>query len=465
MPSLVSAHPDVPGRRISAANVYEASSTRMLARWVAGVDNHGVSDSAFAWATHAVLDWLAVTIAGSSEPLVRLLRDEYGTAQPGRAVVCDARRAGSLQAALINGAAGHALDFDDVAARMHGHPSAPVMPAALALAQMCRANGRDFLRAIVVGHEVQAQIGDMLGKSHYARGFHATGTIGTFGSAAAAASLLGLDGERSAHALGLAAAQAAGLKSMFGTMAKPLHAGKAAMNGLMAAQLAARGFTANTEALEGFQGFAWTQADAVVPLQTINTRDGFAIEQTLFKYHAACYLTHSAIEAVCALRQQHDLDLDAMQALELGVSHGHLSVCDITEPRTGLNVKFSIRQLALLALDGADTAALALYTDRTALDPRYVAARARVHVVPTDDLPGPHAAVVTLHTRDGRTLVAKANVGVPAADTGAQWQRLADKARTLVTPILGKTKFERLLAKVTALVSAPSVATLMEAVQ
>ena len=437
-------------------------STRRLAQWIASTGNEAISAPAYEWARHATLDWLAVTLAGQTEPLVQMLREEYaGVSSP---LVCDARRCGALHAALVNGAAGHALDFDDVAARMHGHPSVPVLPAALAMAQLHGASGRDFLRAVVVGHEVESRIGEVMGGTHYARGFHATGTIGTFGAAAAAASLLRLDAERTAHALGLAAAQAAGLKSMFGTMAKPLHAGKAAMNGVMAAQLAARGFTANTDALECFQGFAWTQADAVQPLLPIDTAQGFAIEQTLFKYHAACYLTHSTIEAMRSLRQRDGVGLDALETLTIQVAAGHLSVCDIAEPATGLNLKFSIRQLALLALDGADTAALGLYADATALDPRYAAVRGRVRVQPTE-LPHHHAAVVTLTTRDGRTLTAQANVGIAATDAAAQWARLAAKARAITVPVLGAERFTRLLAQLQALADAPSIHPLMETLQ
>jgi len=449
----------------TAATLPAEGSTRRLARWIAGLGNAAVSASAFEWATHATLDWLAVTIAAASDPLVRMVDEAFGApAAGGVPPLCDARRTGAWRAALVNGTAGHALDFDDVSARMHGHPSVPVLPVALAIAQSLPVSGRDFLRAVVAGHEVQARIGEVLGGSHYARGFHVTGTIGTFGAAAAAATLLGLDEERTAHALGLAATQAAGLKSMFGTMAKPLHAGKAAMNGLMAAQLAARGFTANTDAIECAQGFAWTQADEVVALRPIDARDGFAVEQTLFKYHASCYLTHSTIEAMRELRPRLGAGLDDMQSLEIAVPAGHLSVCDIAEPRTGLNLKFSIRHLAVLALDGADTAALDLYTDRTAQNPRHAQARSRVRVTPTE-LKHKHAAQVTLRTRDGQTLTAKANVGIPASDPAMQWERLTQKARAIAVPVLGQSRFERLHAQVAALAQAPSIIPLMETLQ
>lgn len=213
--------------------------TRLLAEWISETDDAAISANALEWARHVMLDWLAVGIAGAGEPLVRMLAQEYGgSADLPCALLASGARARPHDAALIDGAAGHALDFDDVASRMFGHPSVPVVPAAQALAQVGRACGRDLLRALVVGHEVESRLGEMVGPSHYLHGFHATGTVGTFGAAAACANLRRLTADETAHALGLAATQAAGLKCMFGTMAKPLHASKAAMNGLMAAQLA-----------------------------------------------------------------------------------------------------------------------------------------------------------------------------------------------------------------------------------
>ncbi len=446
----------------------DVEATRLLAEWIGGGAQQAIMPLALEWARHVMLDWLAVTIAGSSEPLVRILAEEYGgSGDEASSLIASGRRARPVDAALINGAAGHALDFDDVASRMFGHPSVPVVPAALALAQARGASGLALLRAVVVGHEIESRVGEMVGPSHYRHGFHATGTVGTLGAAAACAHLQGLDPTRTAHALGLAATQAAGLKSMFGTMAKPLHAGKAAMNGLMAAQLAARGFTANEQAIEGAQGFARTLAPELNPFPaTIDTASGFAIERTLFKYHAACYLTHSSIEAIRELRARHGVGLDDLETLTLTVSGegNHRGVCDIEAPATGLEVKFSIRHLAALALDGADTAALGLYTDETASDPRWRRARERV-TLEVADTQQRDTATATLRTRDGRVLSAQANVAVPATDLDAQWQRLHAKARAIAEPVIGAARFERLAQAVAALPTSPHLHSLIEAIQ
>ncbi|MBP8305940.1 MAG: MmgE/PrpD family protein [Burkholderiaceae bacterium] len=444
----------------------EPAFTAALAQWISGLNDEAISPSAWEWSKHVLLDWLAVGLAGASEPLVQMLLAEYGGgAEQPCTLLGSPMRARPHDAALINGAAGHALDFDDVASRMVGHPTAPVAPAALALAQTLGANGRDLLRALIVGHEIESRIGEVAGLSHYQLGFHVTGTIGTFGAAAACARLRGLDAATTRHALGLAATQAAGLKSMFGTMAKPLHAGKAAMNGLMAAQLASRGFTAHESAIECAQGFARTQAPSLNPMSTvIDTRAGFAIESALFKYHASCYLTHSTIEAIRQARARHGVTLDALDSMTVTVAGNHRGVCDIANPQTGLNVKFSIQHLAALALDGADTAALGLYTDQTARDERYAKARARI-ALNVVSAPDRDTAVVSMRLRDGREVTEQANVAIAAKDVGAQWTRLVGKARSIVTPVIGSQRFEAMVAAVQTLDRSTSLQPLLAALQ
>ncbi|MBY4895879.1 MmgE/PrpD family protein [Cupriavidus sp. AU9028] len=438
--------------------------TQAVAQWISTVNDEEIGAAAFVWARHALLDWLAVSIAAADEPLVRMLADEYGD-EDGPCSLLRGGGARPADAALINGSAGHALDFDDVASAMRGHPTVPVAPAALALAQLQGSSGRELLRALVIGHEIESRIGERLGDAQYRFGLHPTGTTGALGAAAACARLMALDQGSTAHALGLAATQASGLKSMFGTMAKPLHAGKAAMHGVMAARLAARGFTANTAALECPQGFAATQAPGGDALpDDFERRDGMAIEKTLFKYHASCYLTHSTLEAVAQLRRQHGLELHDMESMTVLVAGPHRGVCDIASPRTGLEIKFAIQHLAAMALDGRATASLDAYTEQQATDPRLVRARERVAL--RTDQPGErNTATVEIHTRDGRTLRQSANVAVPAKDLDQQWQKLAAKAQAIVTPVLGAARFGRLVEAVQSLDRLTSVDPLFEAIR
>jgi 2-methylcitrate dehydratase PrpD len=442
------------------APVETTGLTRELAGWVAGFADP--TPAARLWARHALLDWAAVTIAGSREPLAGMLIEEFGTPDGPCTLVAAGNRASLHDAALVNGTLGHALDFDDVNFLMHGHPTVPVAPVVLALGETRDARGRAVIDAFVAGYEVECAIGAMAGFGHYDQGFHSTGTMGTFGAAAAAAHLMGLDAERTANALGMAAAQAAGLKSMFGTMTKPFHAGKAAVNGLIAARLAARGFTANPAGIETAQGFAATQAPGfeLAPVRP-DPRAPFAVESNLFKYHAACYMTHSAIEAIRALRDRHGVGLDDLAAMTLHGREAVLKVCNIPDPRTGLQVKFSIRHLAALALDGADTADLGLYTEATAQDPRLAAARERITFEPRE-LATRSAAAIALETRDGRTLVAEADVGIPAADPAAQWDKLLAKAQSIAAPVIGSGRLSEVVAAVEALESAGSIRPLMK---
>ena len=453
----------------NAITIAGPGPTSVLAQWIAGARPVPEDSPAWTWARHALLDWAACAVAGAGEPLSVMLRDEYamrGAAHGSCTLIGGGCYAQPLEAALVNGTAGHALDYDDVSSRMVGHPTAPLAPAVLVDAQARGASGRELLEAFIVGYEAQAWIGEWLGASHYKQGFHTTGTLGTFGAAAGCARLRGLSANQVRHALGLAAAQAAGLKSMFGTMAKPLQAGKAAMNGLLAVQLAERGFTANPSALEVAQGFADTQVPAPGRLRTdVETSGGFAVERTLFKFHAACYLTHATLEAIRTLKADIGVGLSQLDRLRIQVAGSHSGVCDIGEPRSGLELKFSIRHLAAMALDGADTAALHTFNDAAACDPRYVQARERIALeVSAPSAEAANVARVVLCTKDGREFTATADVGSPATDLNVQWQRLTAKARGIAAPLIGEERFARLLEAIDRLPAADTINPLMETI-
>lgn len=450
----------------SSEDAASAAPTRELAAWIAEFDGARIGENPMRWARHAILDWLGVTIAGSGEALVDILvEDALAEGEAGEArLIGRGERVTQASAALINGAASHALDFDDVNMRMHGHPTVPVVPAILALAERRGSTGRDFLEAFVVGYEAECLIGEMMGNAHYDHGFHATATIGTFGAAAGAARLMGLDAGRTAMALGLAATQAAGLKSMFGTMCKPLHPGRAAMSGLMAARLAARGFTSNADALECPQGFGLTQSTEFRPLPVRPDPDApFAIEANLFKYHAACYLTHSSIEAARALRAEHGFAPTDVTGVRARVRETHLSVCDNPAPRTGLEVKFSIRHAIAMALAGVETSDRSVYTAETAARPDLIELREKVRIEPKA-FERRTGAELIVDLADGRSLVKFADVGVPAEDVEAQGRNLEAKFLGLAEPAIGRERTENAAALVAALDGAEGVGDLLGAV-
>lgn len=397
-------------------------------------------------AKQCLLDWIGVAIGGRDSDLVHILRDDAGEegGEGPCTILGQGERRPAYTAALINGAMGHALDYDDVI--FMGHPSAPVAPAVLALAELRQASGRDLLTAFVAGFESECRVSRYVGPSHYAKGWHSTATLGTFGAAAASGHLLKLTAPQMQHALGLAAAQAAGLKSMFGTMTKPFHAGHAAECGLRAARLAARGFTANPHAIEAEQGFGDTQSSGVDAAAALaDPPGGFYVPDTLFKYHAACYLTHSSIEAASALRRLINGDVDAIASAVIRVDRGHLRVCNIAAPQTGLECKFSLRMTATMALSGEDTSDERLYSDATAARADLVALRDRMSVEPSSK--GTLSAV-ELTLADGRTLSDSVDVGQPLRDLDAQQEKLERKFRSLVEPAFGAARTRDLIAAI-----------------
>ena len=438
-------------------------ATAAVVSAVRGVAFSDLPPEAVAVAKCCVLDWLGCALAGSAEPLAAMVAEEVlaegGT--PEATLVGRAEMAPASGAALANGAASHALDFDDTHLAMMGHPTAPVAPAALALGERLGSSGADVLAAVVAGVEAECRVGLLVSPSHYARGFHATATLGAFGSAAACAVLLDLDEAAFLHALGIAGTQAAGLKAVFGTMCKPLHAGTAARNGLLAARLAARGFTSSPAVLEAPQGFGATHADALAGTDALDAAAArFLVTRTLFKYHAACYLTHAAIEAALSLRDDEGVKPADLVAAEVRVHPTCVGVCDIAEPATGLEGKFSLRATVAMALLGDDTADPAAYADARMADPELVALRDRIAVVPTAGL-ATTEAVLAVRAADGLEVEARADTGVPAADVAQQWRRLAAKFAGLAAPVVGRGRAAEVVDAVDGLEHSSSVGELL----
>lgn len=435
------------GRRAETPHV-----THELARFASGIRYEDLPDDVRFMARQCLLDWLGVTLAGSQEPLALMLRAEAAEegGAPRATLFGGGGKTSAGQAALVNGATGHALDFDDVLGAMTGHPTAPVAPAALALAEGRGLDGRQVIAGIVAGIEVEARIGRVLGDSHYAKGWHATGTVGAFGAAAAAANMLGLDAGQTARALGIAGTQAAGLKSMFGTMCKPLHAGKAARNGLMAATLAERGFTSRDDVLDCVQGFTDTQTETFRPEALLEEPDRFHILDTLFKYHPACYGTHATIEACLGVAENPAFDAGDVERVEVKVPQNALRMCNIPAPETGLEAKFSLAYNVGLGLTKKATGALDIYFDENLDRPDVHAIRETVSVEGSDDM-AKFGADVVVHLGSGVVLRGAADVGVPAGDLNQQWEKLQGKFRALAAPLLGGEAAEALIGAVGSL--------------
>ena len=426
--------------------------TRLLAARAGAVNYDALPENVRQLARQCVLDYYGVALSGADDPLAAILLDELadagGAAQA--SVIGHDARLPVLAAALVNGAIGHALDYDDVNLAMPGHPSVAILPGLLALAEQRRSSGREVIAAFVAGYETACRIGMALRPGHYDLGFHATGTVGCFGAAAACAHLLGLDAAATAQALGIAGTQASGLKSQFGTMCKPFHAGKAAQNGLLAARLAARGFSSRPDLVECEQGFALTHGPDFHPEKALaDPPGGSYILANLFKYHAACYLTHGPIECAREARRQ-GAEPEQVAGITLRLDRSCDRVCNIAAPTDGLEAKFSLRQTVAMALAGIDTASLGAYSAATANDAALVALRDKVVLDFQDGWPQAKAEIAVM-LRDGRVVNAAHDAGIPSADIAAQGERLAEKFDTLAAPVLGAARARELHAMIRGL--------------
>lgn len=415
-------------------------ATMMLAEFVAEIGPQAIPNPVLHQAKRCLLDWAGVTLAGAREPAATIMLDVAREAgdDPQAAVFGTGRRVSAPFAALANGFASHLLDYDDTynPGQTTVHGSAPVWPVILALAERESTTGQAALVAFAIGFEVEIRVALAAGPSHYDAGWHVTGTVGHFGAAAAAARLLGLRAPGVVSALGTAGTQAAGLKQVYGSMGKALHPGKAAMDGLLAAQLAAKGFTSDPAILEGKLGFLNVySARPEIERLTSGLGNEWAVLEDGFKPYACGSLMHPTIEAVIALRDEHALHPQVVERIESRV-HSYVSwVTAKDRPTTGLEGKFSIFHAAAVALvDGA--ARLDQFTDERVNDPVVRDLGERVHLTVDDDL-AKDAAIVTITLRDGRQVrrAVAHNKGTPSnpmSDT-----ELEDKFLHLATPSLG----------------------------
>jgi len=331
-----------------------------LAERILSAQGSDFPEAAVQRAKMAIMDAIGVTLAGAnSEPVMRLKTAVLGTDVAGPSLLFGERnRIPSLDAALINGAALHALDFDDFNAAMGSHPSAPLVPALLALGETCGASGQAFVEAYLVGFETETRIARAVNFHHLEKGWHPSSTLGVFGAAGACCRLIGLDRKATANALAIAVSLASGVRANFGTMTKPLHIGHCARNGLMAALLAQNGFTANPRAFEHDHGF----------LNVFNGAGTFDIERmfepwwmppqilnpgVVIKQHPCCVSAHAPIDAALALMAERGLKADSVAAIEARCHPRRLAHTDRPRPRTTLDARFSIQYcLARAILDG-----------------------------------------------------------------------------------------------------------------
>jgi 2-methylcitrate dehydratase PrpD len=325
-----------------------------LARRIVDLAYEDLPEQAIHWAKIGILDIVGVTLAGAEDPSARIVAGVLSSG--GKSLVLGTtQRVGALDAALVNGTASHALDFDDCNNTLGGHPSAPILPALFALADEIGASGRDFITAYVAGFETECKLSLGVNFYQYTHGWHPTTTIGVFGAAAACARLMNLDADRTAVALAIAASLASGIKSNFGTYVKPLHVGHCARNGLFAALLARDGYTASPVAFEHKQGY----------FEAFNGAGNYDAEKILpgwgkpfdivepgiaIKSYPCCGSTHPAIDATLEIVRKHDVKPDAVERIQSWTHERRLEHTNRPDPQSTKDAKFSVQYCIARAL-------------------------------------------------------------------------------------------------------------------
>ena len=314
-------------------------------------------DEAVHWAKVAVADTIGCALAGSLEDTTKIPERVLGAAQGNGPSLIWGRstRTNALDATLINGTAAHAFDFDDCSGTLGGHPSAPMVPSALALGEEIDVAGRDFVEAYIAGFETETRIARGVHLHHYTKGWHPTATLGIFASVAACGKLLKLDDDTLATALSMAVSMAAGVKSNFGTMVKPLHVGLTSRNGLFACLMAKEGFTASPEAFEHKQGF----------LEVFNGAGTYNVDKILddwgqpldlvdpgvaIKAYPCCGSTHPAVDSAIALHNKLNLTIDQIEKVETSTHTRRLEHTNRPDPRGELDAKFSVQYVVCRGL-------------------------------------------------------------------------------------------------------------------
>ena len=404
-------------------------------------------------AKRAVIDWYAALLPGAVVPPATMLERAFAEElDRGEARLALGRRATVRAAALINGAAAHTVEVDDIFRDGIYHPGAPTIPAALALAQARGASGEAFLRAVIVGYEISTRIGAAMGRAHY-KYWHNTGTIGCFGAAAAAAELLQLDRTRFAHALATVATFSAGLQQAFrmDSMSKPLHAGHAAEAGVTAALAAAEGVIGSLDVMEGEAGYGRAMGDGPDWDKALATlgRD-FHITRMTFKNHACCGHTFAAIDGALAVQSKLGVAARDIERVKVGTYRAGLEVAHYEDPRTPAEGRFSLKYVVASAL-AHGSVRLAAFEPARLADPvtRELMRRVDVAIDPELDatFPGQRAARVSIAARDGRRAehyqpTRKGDPDAPLSD-----RELEEKHLELAAPVIGEPEARALLAR------------------
>jgi 2-methylcitrate dehydratase PrpD len=445
-----------------AADTNAPPITRILAEFVAGHPSGAFPAAVTHEAHRTFCNWVGCAVGAARHPTldIALAALQELAPAPQAAVLGRSERVDMAGAALANGISSHTFDYDDTHLKTIIHPAGPVASAALALAEHAGASGQALVDALILGIDVSCRVGNMIYPDHYDRGWHITGSTGMLGAAAACARLLGLDADRTAMALGIAASQPVGVREQFGSMTKPFHPGAAARAGLTSALLARHGFTASARAIEAPRGLAQTFSTKCAwheITDELGTR--FEIAFNTYKPFACGIVNHPSIDGCVQLRTAHSLRPDDIARIDLAVHPLVLELTGKRTPRSGLEAKFSVFHASAAGIIFGQ-AGETEFSDEVVARPDVVALRDRVHAT-VDARIAEASAEVTVTMRDGRTHRVFVEHAIGSLQRPMSDDDLARKFHGLADPVLGAAQASALAAAAMHVAAAADVRALV----
>jgi 2-methylcitrate dehydratase PrpD len=453
------------------------SATKAMVDFCAGLSYEGLSAEVIDRVKYLALDFLGVAArgsrVGSSQTVRNFIRDTGAAQEGGGVIIGTDMRALYQYAALANGTAAHSLELDDVSNESSSHPGVAVFPAALAASELAGGDGRKFIAAVVLGYEVMIRLGKALSPaSHYARGFHPTGTCGVFGATTAAAKILSLDGGQMLSALGIAGSQAAGSMEFLasGAETKRLHPGWAAHSGLIAALLAKEGLTGPATIVEGRFGFLHGYSDSPDLSRFLaGLGESFKVMRVSLKPHACCRYKQGPIDGILKIMKESRLRAQDVEQVKLGILEAGMPI--ISEPRelkynprTVVDAQFSMPFGAALALLYGK-AGLDEYTEVNLGSPEIRELMSRVSCVADPELdkvyPRKWPASVEIITKAGKKLSARIDYPKGDPENPLSWEELIQKFNRLSAPVFSEGRRAEIISRVRSLEAEPSISSLI----